>query len=605
MSHKPTDEQQAVIDTFAAGNSLVVEAVAGAGKTSTLRMAAQEAPSRNCLYVAYNRPLADEAKRSMPRNVQSRTAHSLAYRDVGYRYKHRLDAPRMPAREAVEIMYAGGRYGATRALNGPVDLGGSVLRPAALARVALKTVDRFCMSAELEIGAQHVPTVEGITGHARAALIDVVLPMAGLAWSDLRHPDGKLRHVPDHYLKVWALGRPHIPATCILFDEAQDANPVLVDVLTSQGDAQLVGVGDSCQQLYAWRGSVDALATWPADKRLHLSQSFRFGPRVADRANLWLDLLSAPTRVIGASWIDSTVGPVDAPDGVLCRTNAGAMGQTMEHLAADRRVHLVGGGNQIRRLAEAAEQLIRGEPCDHPELAAFASWDEVCQYVSEDDGGDLAPAVKLINDYGPDAIVKTVDRLATRPADADVVISTGHKAKGLQWPKVQIGDDFREPTPTPYPTPDSPRQALVLRKADLMLAYVSVTRAELALDDEGLSWVDRVHGWGVPIVVASEQSAKTVPTAPRPRPDLETPLARAVREHPEAVLPDPPEDDPTGFSGPQEWHSPGYPAPAPAPRRPCRCTHLKLAHNKGGRCRAGTCRCQRFEATADLDVAAR
>lgn len=532
MSLKPTAEQTSVVDAFVTQKSLVVVAVAGAGKTSTLRMSATAAPTRRCLYVAYNKALAEEAKTSMPGNVQARTAHSLAYRDVGYRFKHRLDAPRLTARQSAEIMYAGGSIPATRVLNAPVDLGGVVLRPAALARTALATVSRYCESADPEITAHHVPRVEGVTGHARKALVDVILPLANLAWSDLRHPNGKLRHVPDHYLKVWALGSPYIPSDCILFDEAQDANPVLAAVLTGQRGAQLVAVGDPCQQLYAWRGSIDALATWPAEHRLTLSQSFRFGQQVADRANRWLGLLNAGTRVIGAPWIESVVGPVDQPDAVLCRTNAGAMRETMEHLAAGSRVHLTGGGSEIRRLAEAADKLIHGEPTDHPELAAFSSWDEVCEYVAEDDGGDLAPAVKLINDYGPDAIMATCDRLTHRAVDAQVVVSTGHKSKGLQWPRVRIGDDFREPTPTPYPTPESPRKAVVLRKGDLMLGYVAVTRAQERLDDSGVSWVDRVDGYGVPVVVVGERRD-------------EGPPQPVVRHYPEAwIMPDPAPLDP-------------------------------------------------------------
>ncbi|WP_420123876.1 AAA family ATPase [Nakamurella sp.] len=530
MSHKPTDEQAAAVDAFVARKSLVLVAVAGAGKTSTLRMAAEAAPDRRCVYVAYNKALAEEAKTSMPGNVKASTAHSLAYRDVGHRFKHRLDAPRMTTRQAMEIMYAGGSIPATRVLNTPVDLGGVVLRPNALTRTALDTVNRFCESADPEITGRHVPRVEGVTGHARKALVEVILPIANLAWADLRHPSGKLRHVPDHYLKVWALGAPYIPADCILFDEAQDANPVLAQVLTGQRGAQLVAVGDPCQQLYAWRGSIDALATWPADVRLTLSQSFRFGQRIADRANRWLALLNAETRVVGAPWIDSTVGPIDQPDAVLCRTNAGAMRETMDFLAAGHRVHLTGGGGEIRRLAEAADRLFHGEPTDHPELAAFSSWDEVLQYVAEDDGGDLAPAVKLIEEYGPDKITATVDQLTRRADDAEVVISTGHKSKGLQWPRVRIADDFREPIPVPYPTATSPRKALVLRKGELMLGYVAATRAQERLDDEDVSWVDRVHSHGVPVVVVGEAREEQEPA----------PLV--VKHHPpSAIMPDPPD----------------------------------------------------------------
>jgi AAA domain len=527
MSLKPTAEQQAVIDAFAAGDALVVEAVAGAGKTSTLRMAAESTPGKRCLYVAFTKALQVEAKQSMPRNVVARTAHSLAFRDVGYRYKQRLDAPFMPTKAVVDIMYAGGRHPVTRVLNAPVDVGAGIpLRPTTLARHALETVKRYCYSADVELATHHVPPMDGVTGAARGALVDLVLPMAELAWADIRHPAGKLPHSGDHYLKVWALGNPHIPAACVLFDEAQDANPVLADVLMRQSGAQLVAVGDSCQQMYAWRGAVDALAAWPADQRLYLSQSFRFGPAVAARANRWLDLLNAGTRVVGAPWLDSTVGPVTAPDAVLCRTNAGAIGATIRALDAGRKVHIAGGAAEISRLAEAADQLQHGERCDHPKLVAFGSWEEVREYVAEDSSSDLGPLVKLVDEHGVEAILATVAQLVEDPRRADVVVATVHKAKGLQWPQVSIGDDFREPKPKPWPPPDSPRKAIVLERAELMGAYVAVTRAEQRLDDAGLSWVDNVRDYGLPVVVMGERLGEPV---------------QVVKHHPEHVLlPDPP-----------------------------------------------------------------
>jgi hypothetical protein len=506
MSHKPTPEQQAVIDAYAAGESLVVVAVAGAGKTTTLKMAAN-ATGRRALYVAYNKALAEDAKASMPPTVECRTAHSLAYREVGWQYKHRLGGKRLSGRAIAELMYAGGRIGATRVLNSPVDIGiGIPLRQGTIASLAMETVKRWCFSADPAITIRHLPHRDGITGLARQALADIVLPIADLAWKDLIHPSGKLPFIADHYLKLWALSEPRIPYGSILFDEAQDANKVLTKILTDQRDAQLVAVGDPCQQLYAWRGSVDALATWPADRRLALSQSFRFGPAVAGRANVWLDLLNAETRVVGAPWIDSRVAMVDQPDAILCRTNAGAMKAVMDRLAGDAgtRVHLVGGGDAIRRLAEAADQLQHGEPCDHPELIAFSDWAEVQEYVMEADGSDLAPLVKLVDEYGTGAIIAAAEQLAPKAGDADLIVSTGHKSKGLQWPAVQTGPDFKEPQPRPWPTPDSPRKAIVLQRGELMLGYVAVTRAEQLLDDASVAWAGRVSGWGFPVVVVGE-----------------------------------------------------------------------------------------------------
>ncbi|MDP9799372.1 superfamily I DNA/RNA helicase [Catenuloplanes nepalensis] len=67
--------------------------------------------------------------------------------------------------------------------------------------------------------------------------------------------------------------------------------------------------------------------------------------------------------------------------------------------------------------------------------------------------------------------------------DADVVVSTAHRAKGREWREVQIGADFREPRPDPYGRHRLPAD-------ELMLGYVAVTRAQTRLHRSGLEWVD-------------------------------------------------------------------------------------------------------------------
>jgi ATP-dependent exoDNAse (exonuclease V) beta subunit len=62
----PTGEQQAIIDASQSGDDLVIEAGAGTGKTSTLRLLATAQPRRRGLYVASNKAIASDAKRSFP-----------------------------------------------------------------------------------------------------------------------------------------------------------------------------------------------------------------------------------------------------------------------------------------------------------------------------------------------------------------------------------------------------------------------------------------------------------------------------------------------------------------------------------------------------------
>jgi hypothetical protein len=473
----PTPEQAAILAAFGDGDTVTIVAAAGSGKTTSLRMIAEAAGRRKGLYVAYNRAIADDAGKSFPSGTLCKTAHALAYRAIGCQYRDRLNGPRVPAMEAARIL----------GINEALKVLDYSIQPKHAARLAQEAVQRFCHSAEDDVQPWHVPAIAGLEGiPERNAVRDFILPFARRAWEDLRQTAGRLRFTHDVYLKIWGLSRPQLPYDFILFDEAQDANPVVLQVVRDQQHAQLVAVGDPNQAIYGWRGAVDAMDQFKGGARLYLSKSFRFGPEVAAEANKWLEVLNAELRVTGFERISSVVGPLPNPEAVLCRTNAEAISQVMTAVGAGRRAALVGGGDEMLRLAQAAVGLKAGIGTEHPELFAFRTWMEVQDYAENDAaGGDLKVFVNLVDKHGPDAIIDTLQRLTRDESRADVVISTAHKAKGREWDSVKVAGDFREPKKT-----EDGEQGQISRE-DAMLAYVTVTRAKLALDRSGLAWVDR------------------------------------------------------------------------------------------------------------------
>jgi superfamily I DNA/RNA helicase len=335
----------------------------------------------------------------------------------------------------------------------------------------------------------HVPHKPGLdTPECLAVLREALPPLAARAWEDLISTDGQLRFDHDVYLKLWQLSGPRLPADYVLLDEAQDANPVMASIVESQTHAQLIAVGDRCQAIYGWRGAVDAMAKFPADIRLPLAQSWRFGPAVAAEANKWLGILGAGLRLRGYDRINSAVTPLATPGTLLCRTNARTMSEAMNAMASgSRKVAITGGGREILALAEAANTLKAGAGTSHPELFAFHTWGEVQDYAEHDPGGsDLHVFVKLIDEHGPETIIDAVKRLSDE-RDASLIVSTSHKAKGREWDTVQIATDFREPKKDP----DKPDEMPEISPPEAMLAYVAVTRAKLTLDRSGLAWVDK------------------------------------------------------------------------------------------------------------------
>jgi hypothetical protein len=359
---RPTDEQTAAADAFRAGDHLVLQAGAGTGKTTTLALLAG-ATQRRGRYLAFNKAIATDAATRFPATVQCKTAHALAYAAVGHRYHARLNGPRQP----------GWKTGQALGLDQGARIGTRDISPRTLSYTALRTVTRYCHSADPVLARHHVPRLRGLeTDDLHAQLADLLLPYAAKAWADLQHPhQGVVRFDHDHYLKIWALSQPVIGADYLLLDEAQDTNPVVEQIFTAQrGHAQLVMVGDSAQAIYGWRGARDVMTGFDGTA-LTLTRSFRFGPELATEANRWLAISKAPIRLVGTETVPTELGPVQQPDAVLCRTNVGAMAEVITHLAAGRKVALAGGGEALRALALAARDLMEGRRTWHPELLLF------------------------------------------------------------------------------------------------------------------------------------------------------------------------------------------------------------------------------------------
>ena len=92
--------------------------------------------------------------------------------------------------------------------------------------------------------------------------------------------DSEYPKTHDAYVKAWQLSEPQLNYDYIMFDEAQDASPVLLSVILKQS-CQQIFVGDRYQSIYQFKGSVNAMDIIPY-KTYPLSQSFRYGKEIAD-----------------------------------------------------------------------------------------------------------------------------------------------------------------------------------------------------------------------------------------------------------------------------------------------------------------------------------
>lgn len=475
MTFTLTQQQQDFLDAAApADRGILCEAGAGAGKTTTAKKAAAQHPRKRILYTAFNKAIVKSAETSMPPNVRCRTSYGIAWDGFGVKWKRTLDIKGQKLADVARILR----------INDPLRLSGehAPLTTGKVARLALKTVEQFCSSADAELDTKHVPLLPG-TEDVRGELVSAILPVAKRAYADMLNPEaGQIGTKPGFYFKQWALGRPQIPADILIVDEVQDTDPVLAAVLRDQQIPMWL-IGDDAQRIYEWRGCVSVMGDFPAYHQLRLTTSFRFGQEVADEANKWLEMLGTDMRITGAG-PTSTVGMIARPDAILTRSNAAAVSEAITAAAEGRKVHIKGASDEVKRLAEGAAQLQQGRPAWHEELQAFNSWDQVVQYVEDGLAStELENTVRLLDTHGVDVVVAALSNTVAE-SWADLVVTTTHKVKGLEWDNVRIGSDWMPPRKPGEPIP----------AATKMLAYVAVTRAKKGLDVGGLWWTDSALG---------------------------------------------------------------------------------------------------------------
>lgn len=474
---KATHEQRGCLDLFNEGESLLVEAAAGSGKTTLLRYLIHRGHLYGkALYTSFGKKNIEEAKAKFPKErIDVRTNHSLAFRGFGSTWKSegRLDGRLTPGSLASFMgwsdqtfsPYANERVGA---------------------HMVLATVERFAQSSADAILREHA--FPGVATRVRdrqmlGPYTDRIVMLARSVWERMMARRDRLPITHDVYLKAFALTRPQLGYKHILLDEAQDSTDLIIGLLSAQEDCQLVIVGDRYQQIYAFRGAVNAMDRFETTNTASLTQSFRFGHQIAMIANAVLEkFLESSMKLKGLPSIASTIGPIERPFCVLARTNASLVGELVGRSMAEpnARLAVVGGVEDLENLIRGAESLMRNERTWVPDLAEFSSWPEVIKASDEDAYKYLKPLVEMVESYGPPVLRQVLARVRGNELDessCSQVFSTVHKAKGREFPTVSLCDDFVD---CPATQEEKVRTGWNPEEGNLL--YVAVTRAQMRLD---------------------------------------------------------------------------------------------------------------------------
>lgn len=449
-----TPEQREIVDfPLRHGEILKVVAFAGTGKTTTLDHFARARPSLRLLYVAFNKSVQQEAERRFPSHVHCRTIHSLAWRSEGNRFRHKL-AQQLRANQVMNWLN---------------------LDQHEVARFVVETLQNFLVSADPRVHGAHVPAI------ARSYFGPQSLPdfvqQARELW--IRMSDPQQSEVPmlhDGYLKLYQLSQPQLPYHIILLDEAQDTNPVTAQLLLQQTCAKVM-VGDPHQAIYQFRGAVDVLSQIPVQATRYLTQSFRFGPTIARTATRVLHQFKAESNAIrGADKRDQLGRVLETPFAYVARTNAALFDQATQYLGRQK-LGFVGGiqGYQLPVITETWK-LYEGRRKEVRDayLKSFASYEALKEYATRAEDWEWLGRCRLVEKHQAaiPELVEELQREAVAIEEAEICFSTVHKAKGLEFSRVWLADDFptlvREGRPIP-------REELAAEEINMI--YVAATRA--------------------------------------------------------------------------------------------------------------------------------
>lgn len=434
MTLSPTTEQAHILGLVSdSPANLMLNALAGTGKTSTLEMIERATPTKPILYLCFNKKIADDASKRMLSTTTVRTFNSLGHRiwaaSLGSK-KLTLDA-----RKSATILRS--MIDETpRRDQGPLwDSFWEVVHGVGLAK-ALGYIPEGKYPDKKRLITQSAlhSALEESPDDLTADLIEAVLTR-----SIAQAYAGNIDYNDQVYMPGLFGGTfPRFPL--VLVDEAQDLNPVNHALLRKLIKHRAIFVGDPWQSIYGFRGAMqsgmaklgEAFATQPAD----LSVSFRC-PRAIVEAAHW--------RVPHFKWIKEgghvevlrELQAHDLPDGaaILCRNNAPLLRTALQLLLADRSVQ-VAGSDIGPKLIGVLKKLGPPDLSRASVLSAIADWEAEKVDKGSTTAGDLAECMRVFASHGQSlaAAISYAEHLFAQKGT--IRLLTGHKAKGLEFETV-------------------------------------------------------------------------------------------------------------------------------------------------------------------------
>ncbi len=466
--------------------SLVIEAVAGSGKTTTIVEAANRIPAgHKAVFLAFNKSIATELGERLPKNIESKTLNALGWALL--RTRCDLTFKNIDAKKSLQYV---DKYLPPQAEQYALPLANVVAKAKAHGYVPEGVgKNRYLQTTSAAIWGELIDRYDVDFGQ------DVPFGTV-VEWADelLTRSINDLRVVDfddQLYLPI-VLNLGAWKYQWIIIDEAQDVSHVqrmLLQKFLHPTQGRLIAVGDSRQAIYGFRGAdSESLANirkvFKASE-LPLSMTYRCPKAVVEIAKRYVPSIECPE--------DAPEGRVSHPeawnvadfgdsDMVVCRNTAPLISLVYRCISRGVPATVMGRDigrgliNLIKKLAgrgQMADDLPRFEKrladWSQKEIErALAKGDDTKAQSIDDKRASLEAIVEFSEANSVTDLINSTERLFSDDAHG-TVLSTVHKAKGLEADRVFILEPHLMPSPWA-------RQEWQMQQEENII-YVAVTRA--------------------------------------------------------------------------------------------------------------------------------
>tara|TARA_R110000850_G_scaffold218852_3_gene344465 strand:+ start:67658 stop:69562 length:1905 start_codon:yes stop_codon:yes gene_type:complete len=475
-----TNEQQKIIQ--AQGN-LRVNAIAGSGKTTTILQFAANLPKKSkILYLAFNKSVKTEARQKSLKigltNMQVETAHSLAFKYIIRAANYKVCKTGYKPHQLISLLH--------------IHSTATGYVPFLLANHISKFTAYFCNNTAQKI--QDLDYRKTISDKKATTFVNNYYKIIEKGTREFlaKMETKEIDCTHDFYLKKFQLSNPTLKYDYILFDEGQDASPAMLDIFLNQ-DATKIIVGDTHQQIYAWRYAVNSLERVNF-KQHNLTASFRFPQDIANVANYALNL----KKYLGHSKLYSIKGLGKPPEkiatkAIIARSNLGLLLKAIEYVVENKKAHKIYFEGNINSYTYAEDgtslydvlnlYLGKRHLIKDALIQSMHDIEQLEDYIEKTEDVQLAMMLKIVQEYGKEIphIIKEIKEKhidSDSKENAEVIFSTVHRSKGMEYDAVYLVNDFINEEKLTKLSKNFLEENREKINEEINLLYVAVTRAK-------------------------------------------------------------------------------------------------------------------------------